>query len=83
MVAGAKMKNKPREVTFRLKDILEERKIRQYELADRMGIHKQTVSRLTVGVRMIDLGTLARLCDALDVEPGDLLVRAPVNGDRD
>lgn len=64
-------------VRFRLPQILKERGIKQADLADAMGVHKQTVSRLAGGVRQIDLETLAKLCDALDVQVGDLLVYVP------
>lgn len=64
-------------VRFRLNEILKERKLKQKDLAEKMGVAKQTVSRLTVGVRMIDLETLAKLCEALDVEVGELLDYVP------
>ena len=62
---------KTRAVRFRLADILEERKIKQVDLAKKMGTHRVTISRLVGGVRQIDLATLERLCDALDLQPGD------------
>ncbi len=67
----------PGAVRFRLPQILKERKLKQVELAEMMGVHKQTVSRLTGGVRQIDLETLAKLCDALGVQVGDLLKYEP------
>lgn len=68
-------------VHFRLPELMKERKIKQVELARRMGVHKQTVNRLAGGARQIDLDTLARLCDALGVEPQDILVYTP--GDKE
>jgi len=62
---------KTRAVRFRLADILEERKMKQVDLATKMGTHRQTVNRLVGNVRQIDLETLERLCDALNLTPGD------------
>lgn len=67
----------PGAVRWMLPKILKERKIKQVELAEVMGVHKQTVSRLAGGVRQIDLDTLARLCEALELGVGDLLVFVP------
>lgn len=64
-------------VRFRLTEILKERNMKQKDLAEKMGTAEQTVSRWTIGIRMIDLETLAKLCYALDVQPGDLLVYDP------
>jgi putative transcriptional regulator len=64
-------------VRFRLPEILKERGLKQIDLAEKMGVHKQTVSRLTGGVRQIDLDTLAKLCEALEVQVGDLLKYEP------
>jgi putative transcriptional regulator len=67
----------PGAVRFRLPQILKERGIKQKDLAEKMGVHKQTVSRLAGGVRQIDLETLAKLCEALDLKIEDLLVYIP------
>lgn len=64
-------------VRFTLPEVMKARKIKQVELARRMGVHKQTVNRLVNGTRQLDLETLAKLCEALDVQPGDLLVYTP------
>ena len=48
---------KTRAVRFRLADILEERKMKQVDLATKMGTHRQTVNRLVGNVRQIDLET--------------------------
>jgi len=64
-------------VRLRLPEIMKERKLKQVELAEKMNVHRQTVNRLTGGVRQIDLDTLAKLCDALNLKPGDLLEYSP------
>lgn len=64
-------------IRFTLPEVMRERKIKQVELARKMGVHKQTVNRLVNGTRQLDLETLAKLCEALGVQPGDLLVYTP------
>jgi putative transcriptional regulator len=64
-------------VRFRLSEILKERGMKQKDLAEKMGVHEQTISRLIGGVRQIDLTTLAKLCDALGVSVEDLLRYVP------
>jgi putative transcriptional regulator len=49
-------------------------KMRSKELAERIGITEQNVSVLKSGkVRGMRFDTLARICAALDCQPGDLL----------
>ena len=44
------------------------------ELADRVGITEQNLSLLKSGkVKGVRFGTLAKICAALDCQPGDLL----------
>jgi putative transcriptional regulator len=53
---------------------LARRKMRSKELAERIGITEQNVSVLKSGkVRGMRFDTLARICAALDCQPGDLL----------
>ena len=54
--------------------MLAKRKMRSKELAERIGITEQNVSLLKSGkVRGVRFDTLARICEALDCQPGDLL----------
>lgn len=67
-------------VRWKLPQILENRGLKQIQLAERTGLHKQTISRLCGDIKQIDLETLDKLCDALDIEPGDLLQRTHGKG---
>ena len=54
--------------------VLAQRKMRSRELAERVGITEQNISLLKSGkVRGVRFDTLARICAALDCQPGDLL----------
>ncbi|WP_299679874.1 helix-turn-helix transcriptional regulator [uncultured Roseobacter sp.] len=54
--------------------MLARRKMRSKELAERVGITEQNVSLLKSGkVKGVRFETLARICDALDCQPGDIL----------
>ena len=54
--------------------MLARRKMRPRELAERVGITEQNISLLKSGkVRGVRFDTLARICAALDCQPGDLL----------
>jgi putative transcriptional regulator len=54
--------------------MLARRKMRSKELAERIGITEQNVSLLKSSkVRGVRFDTLARICEALDCQPGDLL----------
>jgi putative transcriptional regulator len=54
--------------------MLARRKMRSKELAERVGITEQNVSLLKSGkVRGVRFDTLAKICEALDCQPGDLL----------
>ena len=55
--------------------MLARRKMRSKELAEHIGITEQNVSLLKSGkVKGIRFETLARICEALDCQPGDLLI---------
>ena len=63
-------------IVSRLKEILIERKISRRQLAQRSCLNLNTVCKMAKGDhKMIDLTTLDRVCEVLQVEPGDLLVR--------
>jgi len=62
-------------VRLRLSEILKERNMRQIEFAFRSGLSENTISDLTNNaVRQIRLDTLAKICDTLNIEPGDIFV---------
>jgi putative transcriptional regulator len=55
--------------------MLAHRKMRSKELAGRIGITEQNVSALKSGrVRGVRFETLEKICEALDCQPGDILV---------
>lgn len=61
-------------IRVRLDDLLAERGITLTELADRVGITIVNLSILKNGrARAIRFSTLARLCEVLRCQPGDLL----------
>ncbi|MFN5049423.1 helix-turn-helix domain-containing protein [Roseateles sp.] len=54
--------------------MLARRKMRSRELAERIGITEANLSLLKSGkVRGVRFETLARICEVLDCQPGDLL----------
>ena len=61
-----------------LKKARQDAGLTQLQLAEHAGVRQATISELETGkTRRVDLTVLERLCLALDVEPGDLLVREP------
>lgn len=68
-------------IQIRLGVLLADRGMTSAELAERIGIHQNNVSRIKNGhIEGFKLATLAAICEALDCEPGDLLVRERVTG---
>ena len=66
------------QIVVRLDVMLARRKMRSRELAELVGITEQNSSLLKSGkVKGIRFETLARLCEVLDCQPGDLLEAAP------
>ncbi len=62
----------------RLSEVMGRRRISISELGRRAGVTRNTVARLYHGqTRQIDLVVLRRLCEALGVTPGDVLVYMP------
>ena len=47
--------------------------ITQQELANKLGLHKQFVSRVELGERRLDAIEFADIADALGLSPGELL----------
>ena len=61
-------------IVVNLDVMLARRKIRSRELAERVGITEQNISLLKSGkVRGVRFDTLARICEVLQCQPGDLL----------
>ena len=66
-------------VRLRLDDLRKARGMSQKELAKKAGVSENTISKLIGRPRQIRLDTIDRLCDALNVEPGELFVRDASN----
>lgn len=67
------------EIIVRLDVVLAQRKMKGKDLADAIGITEQNLSLLKSGkVKGVRFETLARICDVLDCQPGDLLEAVPV-----
>ena len=65
-------------LVLRVRQLREALGLTQAELAERAGVRRATVNRIeNARVTAIDLEVLERLADALRVEPGFILVRAP------
>lgn len=61
-------------IVVRLDVILALRKMKSRELAEHVGITEQNISLLKSGkVKGIRFETLAKICEVLDCQPGDLL----------
>jgi DNA-binding Xre family transcriptional regulator len=63
-------------IAFRLRELLERRDISQSDFARWSGLSFATINRMcTNATTQVSLETLDKLCAALHVEPGELLVR--------
>jgi putative transcriptional regulator len=61
-------------IVVELDVMLARRKMRSKELAERIGLSEQQVSMLRSGrARGVRFDTLARICEVLECQPGDLL----------
>jgi putative transcriptional regulator len=68
-------------IVVNLDVMLARRKMRSRELAEHIGITEQNISLLKSGkVRGVRFDTLARICAALQCQPGDLLEYRPGPG---
>lgn len=62
------------EIVFNIDVMLAKRKMSLSQLADKVGITVANMSILKTGkAKAVKVSTLARLCAALDCQPGDLL----------
>ncbi|WP_416884553.1 helix-turn-helix domain-containing protein [Marivita sp.] len=67
------------EIIVRLDVVLAQRKMKARDLAEQIGISEQNVSLLRTGkVKGIRFNTLARICEVLQCQPGDILEAAPL-----
>lgn len=69
-------------IVVNLDVMLAKRKVRGKELAEAVGITEQNLSLLRTGkVKGVRFGTLDRICQVLECQPGDILEH--VEGDPD
>lgn len=65
-------------ITVNLDVMLARRKVKSKDLAAHVGITDQNISLLKSGkVRGIRFGTLGKICEYLDCQPGDILEYRP------
>lgn len=65
-------------IVVNLDVMLAKRKMRSRDLAARIGISEVNLSMLKTGkVKGVRFETLAKICEALDCQPGDILSYAP------
>ncbi|MCJ8335877.1 MAG: helix-turn-helix transcriptional regulator [Epibacterium sp.] len=70
------------QVVVRLDVMLAKRKIKSKDLAEKIGISVQNLSLLKTGnVKGIRFGTLARICEVLECQPGDILEVEATDGE--
>lgn len=55
-----------------LKRVREEKHLTQAELAERLGVHRQTISRTETGKRSLELGEFFDWADALGIDDKEL-----------
>jgi putative transcriptional regulator len=66
------------EIIVRLDVVLAQRKMKSKDLAEAVGITVQNMSLLKSGkVKGVRFETLAKICDVLECQPGDLLEAVP------
>jgi len=66
------------QITVRLDVMLARRKMKSKDLAERIGLTVQNLSLLKTGqVKGVRFETLARICEVLECQPGDLLEAVP------
>lgn len=63
-------------IDVRLDMLLAERRMKSKDLAEAIGVSEVALSQIKTGkIKGMRFSTLLALCEALDCEPGDLLVR--------
>ncbi len=69
------------EIIFNIDVMLAKRKMSLTELSEKVGITIANMSVLKTGkARAVKVSTLAKLCAALDCQPGDILEFRPASG---
>ncbi len=69
------------EIIFNIDVMLAKRKMSLTELSSRVGITLANMSILKTGkAKAVKISTLAKLCEALDCQPGDLFEYRPAPG---
>lgn len=67
------------DIIFNIDVMLAKRKMSVTELADKVGITVTNMSILKTGkAKAVKVSTLAKLCEALECQPGDILEYRPV-----
>jgi DNA-binding Xre family transcriptional regulator len=66
-------------IRIRLSEILKQREMTQKDLAEKAGVSRNAISRLTGNPRQVSLTTIDRVCTALDIDPGAIIVREENN----
>ncbi|MBN8238909.1 helix-turn-helix domain-containing protein [Marinobacter nauticus] len=65
-------------IIIELDVMMAKRKMRLKELAEKVGVTEQNLSILKNGkAKAVRFSTLDRICEALDCQPGDILVYQP------
>lgn len=68
------------EIVIRLDVMLAQRKMKSKELAAAIGLSEQNLSMLRSGrAKGVRFATLAKICDVLDCQPGDILEASKAN----
>lgn len=68
-------------ITIELDVMMAKRKMRLKELAQKVGVTEQNLSILKNGkAKAIRFSTLDKICEALECQPGDILVHQGGNG---
>ena len=66
------------QISVRLDVVMAQRKMKGKDLAEQIGITEQNLSLLKSGkVKGVRFETLARICEVLECQPGDLLEASP------
>ncbi len=73
------VKSKDNMLKWRLRVLMAERELSNQKLAEMIGYHPGTISKLMKLPSRIDTHTLNLLCEALNCQPGDLIHYEPDN----
>ncbi len=63
---------------YKLFDIMQRKEITKSQLAESVGISSATMAKLSAN-KPVNLNIINRLCEALKVQPGDILEYIPEN----